>query len=428
MMLPFLLALLTFAALLPVLLPLLRGEAQTRDRAEYDQDVYRDQLREVDRDIARGVLTEAEAGGVRLEIQRRLLAVAPGTAPSRGGRARALAAVTGIGAAGGALALYLVLGVPTTPAIPGLTPEASAALVRLAERLRTSPDDPEAWSLQARAMTRLGRWNDAEAAWRKTIALGRATPDTAAALGEILVMRENGTVGQEAQGLFAMAVQGDPKHEMARYYLALAAAQNGDAQSAVAQWTGLLEDMPKDAPGRQDVVRQIEATAKAAGLTLPPPEDRLAAIDAMVGKLAARLRQKPDDLEGWTRLGQSYAVLGRGDEAADAYEKAAVLNPADPALKRAAAEALLARLKPEDPVPPRALALLRQVEAALPADPAVLWYLGLTAARERRVEEARGYWKRLSQVLPPDGADARMVRDALGALAGDERAPLDRRP
>ena len=75
MILPFLLALLTFAALLPVLLPLLRGAQPAPDRASHDQAVYRDQLRELDRDIERGVLTETEAATVRLEIQRRLLAV-----------------------------------------------------------------------------------------------------------------------------------------------------------------------------------------------------------------------------------------------------------------------------------------------------------------------------------------------------------------
>ena len=416
MMLPFLLALLTFAALLPVLLPLLRGAQPAPDRASHDQAVYRDQLRELDRDIERGVLTETEAATVRLEIQRRLLAVPADHTQSPPARAPFLASLTGIVAAGGALAVYLVLSVPAAQTTPGLTPEAATALTRLAERLRANPDDAEAWSLHARAMTRLSRWDEAETAWRKVITLGHASPSAVAALGEILTMRESGTVGQEARGLFAMALQGDPRHDMARYYLALAAAQSGDAKGAIAQWQALLDGMSPGAPGRQDVTRQIAETARAAGVPVPPPNERLAMIEGMVGTLADRLRQNPDDAEGWTRLGQSYAVLRRADAAADAYEKAAALKPADPTLKRAAAEALLAGLKPEDPMPPRALALLRQVETALPTDPTVLWYLGLTAARERRPAQAREYWTRLSQVLPPDGEDAKMVRAALGAL------------
>ena len=109
-------------------------------------------------------------------------------------------------------------------------------------------------------------------------------------------------------------------------------------------------------------------------------------------------------------------VLGQGEAAAGAYERAAALTPGEPALKRAAAEALLAGLKPEDPMPARALALLREVESALPLDPAVLWYLGLAEARDRKFDKARDYWNRLAKALPPDGDDMKMVRAALEAL------------
>ena len=81
MILPLLLAALTFAALLPVLRPLLRGGTAGPGREAYDQAVYRDQLRELERDIERGLLTEAEAVSARLEIQRRLLGTVPDPAP-----------------------------------------------------------------------------------------------------------------------------------------------------------------------------------------------------------------------------------------------------------------------------------------------------------------------------------------------------------
>ena len=63
-------------SLLAMLAPLLRGGAGAERRASYDLQVYRDQLREIDRDLARGVLTEAEARGVRVELSRKLLAAA----------------------------------------------------------------------------------------------------------------------------------------------------------------------------------------------------------------------------------------------------------------------------------------------------------------------------------------------------------------
>jgi cytochrome c-type biogenesis protein CcmH len=417
-MLPFLLAALTFAALLPVLLPLLRGLGSSQDGAAFDRAVYRDQLREVDRDIERGLLTEADSVTVRLEIQRRLLSAAPDEKPPRAGKARVLAAAIGILAAGGAIGVYLVLGMPTPPLMSGPEAVANAAIAQLADRVREHPDDAEAWTLYARTASRLALWTDAEAAWRRVIALGDASPEAVASLGEILVLRENGTVGDEARGLFDMALRGEPSNEIARYYLALAASQGGDAKGALAQWQALLDDMPPDAPGRRDVTRRMEDTARAAGIPMPSAADRAAIVQAMVAKLAARLAKEPEDAAGWARLGRSYAVLGQGEAAADAYEKAAALKPAEPLLKLAAAEALMTGLKPEDPLPPRAMSLLREIEVTLPEEPAVLWYLGLAAARDRQVEQARDYWTRLSKLLPPDGEDAKMVRAALGALAG----------
>src|ERR1700733_11183052 len=77
-------------------LPLLADADVLPARGQYDRAVYRDQLREVERDLARGVLTPAEADAARLEIQRRLLAVdvtAGGVASSTPTRDPRLAAV-----------------------------------------------------------------------------------------------------------------------------------------------------------------------------------------------------------------------------------------------------------------------------------------------------------------------------------------------
>ena len=416
-MLAFALAALTLAALLPVLLPLLRGAARPPDREAFDRAVYRDQLAELDRDIERGLLTASESGGARLEIQRRLLAAAPDSGTPRLGKSRILATALGIGTALGAVGLYLTLGVPVMPALTGPAAGIARAATELAQRLRDNPNDAESWLMYGRAMGQLERWDDAETAWRRAMALGRASPDVVASLGEILVMRDRGAVGAEARGLFDMALRGDATNPVARYYMALGTAQSGAPKEAIAQFQALLDDLPPDSPQREDVARRIQDTARAAGLPVPSSSDRAAAIEGMVAKLAARLEREPSDAEGWARLGRSHAVLGRAEAAADAYEKSAALTN-DPASRLAAAEALLSGLKPEDAIPPRAMALLRQVEAARPDEPAVLWYLGLAAARDRQAEAARSYWSRLGSILPPDSDDARMVRAAIEALAG----------
>lgn len=413
MILPLALAALTFVVLLAILRPLIQGEASAKDGAALDRAVYRDQLLELDRDIERGLLSATEAASVRLEIQRRLLGVAPEATPVRGGRARWLAAITAIVTAGGAATLYVILGLPVTP-----TPSGPEALViaGLTDRVRAHPDDAEAWTLYARAVSRMDRWDDAETAWRKVIALGHPSPEAVAALGEIMVLRQNGSVGQDARGMFDMALRGDPKNDIARYYLALAAAQDGDAASALTQWQALLDDMGPESPGRTDVQRQMADTARRSGLPMPASAGPGPDIQAMVAKLAARLAEHPDDEAGWERLGRSYMVLGQSQGAAEAYEKAAALKPSDPTLKVQAAEAMLVGLKPDDALPARAITLLRQAESSLPADPGILWYLGLDAARGHDAAHARDYWTRLVKVLPPDGDDIKMVRQALESL------------
>ena len=109
-------------------LPLLRRPTELPSRAQFDRAVYRDQLGEVDNDVARGVLSANEAGPARLEIQRRLLGVkssltTPTSPPTRSPRmAVAMAVVVSAGAGG----LYWQLGAPSLPDTPFLIASAQA--------------------------------------------------------------------------------------------------------------------------------------------------------------------------------------------------------------------------------------------------------------------------------------------------------------
>jgi cytochrome c-type biogenesis protein CcmH len=144
--------------------------------------------------------------------------------------------------------------------------------------------------------------------------------------------------------------------------------------------------------------------------------ERKEMIRGMVAKLAARLRTQPNDLEGWLRLGRSYAVLDETDKSVDAYEHAANLKPDDASIKLQEFQALIARLQPSNPLPPHALELLRQVAALAPDQPEALWYLGVQAAREGNTDEARRDWTKLLSTLPADGEAAKLVKSALETL------------
>jgi cytochrome c-type biogenesis protein CcmH len=206
----------------------------------------------------------------------------------------------------------------------------------------------------------------------------------------------------------------------------------------------LAAGLPEDSPMREEIGRRVAEAAKSAGIEAPalpnglaaeatppgptpeqmqaaarlPPEQRAQMIGDMIEKLAAKLRDQPNDLDGWMRLGRAYLVQGESAKAVDAYDHAAALKPGDPGIKLQTVAALLYGLKPADPLPPRAIAALGEVAAVAPDAPEVLWYLGFVAARSGRAEEAREKWTKLLASLPDGGEDAKLVRAALGELRG----------
>ncbi len=473
-MLPLLLTVVALAALTLVLLPLLRGARAAPERGSFDRAVYRDQLAELDRDIARGVLTEQEAVGARLEIQRRLLAAAaPNTqaageaaqtqARAQAGaqaqvRARArsplLAGALALLVAAGAGGLYARLGSPGVPDEPYASrpPDAVVsagnqhvdlrqAAERLGEKLAADPNHADGWLLYARTEAMLGDWDKAAAAYRRALALGEAGAEAHAGYGEMLVMQAQGMVTPAARDAFLATLKADPNNDVARYYLALAAGQAGEPQKAIDMLQALAADLPADSPMREAISRREAEAAQAGGLPVPklaasrasapapgpdaatmeaaaqmPEADRKTMIQGMVDKLAARLQTEPKDRDGWLRLGRAYGVLGERDKAADAYEKAAALQPGDVSILLQELDALLTGLKPEDALPPRAVALLRKLQLVAPDEPEVLWYRGVVAAREGHPEDARQSWTRLLAKLPAEGDDAKLVKAALAQV------------
>ena len=443
-------------ALAAILWPLLRRNASHSQSRNFVGIVYRDQLAELDRDIARGLMPPDVAQATRLEIQRRLLAADRAEAPpARGGRpAPVAAAIVAMVLAGGSASVYWRLGAPALPDSPFVSQaqaadplgadhgDARQAADRLREKLAADPSNADGWLLYARTLGSTGQWDQAIGAYRKLISMGHTGAEVQSGLGEMLVMQAQGTVTPAAHDAFVAALKDDPKNDVAQYYMAIAAGQAGLPERAIYLFQKLLASIPQDSPMRDEIAKRIGEAAKAAGLPMPalaqgtpaadadpdlaameaaaslPADQREQMIGGMVQKLADRLKVQPDDVDGWMRLGRAYAVMGKRDDAGAAYLKAAALRPKDTDLRLEAVETLLNDLKPDDPLPAAAVTLLRQVEALSPNEPAVLWYLGVEAARDGKAQTARDYWNRLLTQLPPSGEDARMVRAALGQLKG----------
>ena len=424
--------LLALLVLVAVMLPLLRGDASAPSRELFDRAVYRDQIAELEREQARGLIVPAEADAARLEIQRRLLRAEGGPAEARAGRNPALALVLALLAASGAGLIYLSTGTPGLPAQPFAQrtpdPEEQAlrqGLAQLERRVQDAPGDGEAWLLLARTHGALAQWRAADEAWRRALALVPITPDLRAAALEASVLAADGAISPAATEGFTKVLAEEPDNPIARFYLAAAAAQDGRQQEAITAWLALAADLPAGLTIRDEIARRVAIAARAAGIatpTLPPPAEppdaqaRQEMIRGMVERLAAKLEAEPNDADGWQRLGRAWGVLGEREKSIAAYARAGALRPDDASIALAEAQALLEGLAPTAPFPPRALELLKRVNAAEPRQPAALWHLGVEAAKRGAMEEAVGLWERLLAVLPGDAEDAKLVRAAIEAV------------
>jgi cytochrome c-type biogenesis protein CcmH len=363
-----------------VLLPLGRAP-EAADGAGHAVRVYRDQLDELERDKAQGRLSAEEAEAARAEIGRRLIALdaeakAPAAAAGGGSIARrtvAIVALAGIPIL--SLSLYLWLGAPQLPGAPlaarleqPAAPDDIETLVAKVEaHLAEEPEDGRGWEVLAPVYIRLQRPADAAQAYRNAIRILGSTAERQANLGEAIWMAEGGIVTAESRAAFEAANALDADAPEPRFFLALAAEQEGDTDKAREQLTALLAEAPADAPWRGMVERALagleggapegstlaEGTPAASPQPGPTadqmaaaqdmaPEERTAMIEGMVGRLAARLEAEPDDVEGWLRLIRSYAVLGRSEAAAEAARDA--LAGVSDSGERQRVEALIAEL------------------------------------------------------------------------------------
>ena len=106
---------------------------------------------------------------------------------------------------------------------------------------------------------RLGRFDDAVAARRKSLALNGDSPTRQADLGEAMTAAADGVVTAEAKAAFERAVARDPHEMKARYFLGLAAEQDGNMAQAMTIWRSLLADAPAGAPWIQFVSEALHA-------------------------------------------------------------------------------------------------------------------------------------------------------------------------
>lgn len=280
-------ALLTAAAVVFLIRPLMVRHVSS-GRADVRAQAFRGVLDSLERDEKAGLLADAEGDAARADVARALIAEvegvpvkeAAGTQTSEMTRARGLALLLAAFMTVGALGVYLANGMPELAA-PGRTqaerpPDFAKLVEALQQKVAERPDDPEGQRFLGRGLSELGRFAQAAEAYGRALALGDKSAALYADYGEALALAAE-QVTPEAKAAFEQALALDKTEPRARYYLALAKADAGDLEGALADWQALLDESPPDAPWRAVLARHIAAARQALSApdtsgqsTIPP--------------------------------------------------------------------------------------------------------------------------------------------------------------
>ncbi len=361
------------AVVLAILIAAARRGGARGNRGAADVAIYKDQLAEIERDLARGIITTEEAARLRGEVGHRLLdadradsALGPMTRSdvAPGGMPWAALGLTGIVVLAGSVFVYDRLGAPGYPDLP-----LQARLASLDAAIAARPTQAEELSRLgvaadpglAALQTSLAAVTDVDAlraAFTERFAAGEVSAAVLTAdrllavLGDkataadhanralALVAEAQGYVSPEAEVELRAALTLDLTNEVARYLVGEMFLQGGRFDQAFRFWRPLAEDGNPDAPWIASIRERIGMVADLAGvrydLTGTPgpgtgdmaaaaemsPEDRQAMIEGMVAQLSERLATDGGSVEEWEQLIRSLAVLERLDEAQAIYNEA----------------------------------------------------------------------------------------------------------
>ena len=479
MILGIVLTVMTLTAAALVVIPLLRANRTAATRAAHEIEIYRDQLDEVDRDVERELISTDEAEAARAEIGRRMLAIDTVSAPDPDldvalpkSRALFTAIATGLAVPMLAIAVYLVHGSPELPGRAAADPRAEATktgadtnagtskqrtrVAELTDALEKNPAHLDNWVALGDALTDMRRHRRAAVAYTHAMQLAPANGDYASRAGEALAFAADGQVTPAAAAAFREALRREPGDARGQYYLGLADQQGGRLRAALDRWIALEAASPRDAPWLKFLRPRIARIATELGIdhtALAPlrdakpndarprgakpgdargpsreqmeaarnmtADDRQTMIRNMVDGLAERLKDTPDDITGWLRLGRARGVLGEKVAAKAAYARAAALRPEDIEILTAYADAIV---EAASPAPAPAAELKPVVDRILARDadqPRALWLSGALALSAGDRATAKARWTKLLDFVDPNSARYIELKNQLNALKDD---------
>jgi cytochrome c-type biogenesis protein CcmH len=318
------------------------------------------------------------------------------------------------------------------------SPEIEALEAKVAQ----SPSDVQSWIDLGRAYVDVERAKDAKDSFAKAMALGRKEPDLLRQFAHAAILAEGGRVATDAQAALQRTLSADPSDPTSRFFLAIAKAQNQDVEGALADWLTLERQLPPEAPLRRLLAENIDKAARQLGKDpaklpgrgpLPPgpseedmanaaqmtPEQRQAFIESMVERLAAKMKEEPENLEGWIRLANAYGVLGKHAEARTAWAEASKRAPSRLDVQLDYAGALIqGRTRPElaTNLPAEFPEAVKRIRTLDPENPLGLFYAGMVARAECRPDEAKALWERVMALMPEGAPERQQLQHEIDTL------------
>ena len=345
----------TLVVLYAVSSPRKKGqERSVVDSISSDIEIYKNQLSEVDADLQRDLIDKESAEEARLELARNILAAEKQKKQadfinkrSRGLKTVITVAIFCVPLI--TLGCYLFLGSPGLESHPfndlmmkdpsNLTAE--ERLVRTEALFARNPDDGKLADELATGYLVEGRFQDAVNTYVSALRLNGESAPRLVGYGMALAGYNGGTINEDAKESFQKAEKLAPDDFYPRLFIAEALRQDGKFDEAIAELKNYLSGPVKDNVARkrvEDTIKELEkAKAQSAsqgnlienGKTTAPTENGSVGeqdkinngIYAMVGKLAQRLEQNPDNLEGWKQLIHSWLVLKETEKARNALKE-----------------------------------------------------------------------------------------------------------
>lgn len=281
-------AVLTALAIAFIVRPLLgrRAGESTVSHGATNVSIYRDQLRELETDLANGTIDRVQYEVARREIERRVLEESEEDSEQREmqrGPQWRLAWISAVAVPLIAIPMYLSVGSPlaldgarvAAMAASGggggdqheITPERIAQMVaQLEQRLQQNPGDLEGWVMLARSKMALERPDEAVAAYRKAVAIAPTDGQLLADFADSLAMAQGRSLKGEPEQLIERALKAEPNNVKALALSGTVAFQNQNYAKAAAQWEKVVSQVDPQSPFAQRIQASIDEARSRGGL------------------------------------------------------------------------------------------------------------------------------------------------------------------